>query len=584
MTTIAIDFEAEYSNEINLRDLGNYNYARATNIFMVALYSQELSLDYVGPLERAPWHIVARYPDLVAHNAGFDSGVFAAAQEKGQIPPDLAVRWSCSADLSAHMLLGRSLANAVRAAYGTILPKEVRTRAKNKRWEDLSSEKREEYAEYCRMDARYSYRLWTDYHEQWPSEERKFAEITRLRSQRGVTVDVPKTKEALGSLALLKQQAEAQIPWAGDGGPVLSIRRVKAYCRDEKIIPPESLAEKHHACLLWEETYGAEYPIVGALRQWRKSNMYEQKLRGMLTRIMPDGRMPVDLKYFGAEATGRMSGAGGWNIQNLPREPYAGVDVRSLLIPAPGFKFVIVDYQAIEPRVTAWICQSSILPDLAQGHNIYEADARIAGLWDGEKGTLKKSDSTLYSTIKASSLGLAYGLGFKRLGAMAKTLLNLEWTLEQCQQVSLGWHARNPGVKQRWKQLEQGFRDSVLAKETFSVQLPSGRSLKYFEPALTTNRYAASRTIGSPRKRYYWGGTLFENVIQATARDILRDAILRLESAGIPVVFSAHDEIVAEVPADFDAREISMLMLAPPTWAKGLPLGIELSETQAYKK
>ena len=103
------------------------------------------------------------------------------------------------------------------------------------------------------------------------SEEGKFAEITRLRSQRGVTVDVPKTKEALVSLRGLKLLAEAEIPWAGDGGPILSMRRVKAYCREKGIIPPESLAEKHYACLLWEETYGEKYPFVGALRQWRKA-------------------------------------------------------------------------------------------------------------------------------------------------------------------------------------------------------------------------------------------------------------------------------------------------------------------------
>ena len=107
----------------------------------------------------------------MAHNAGFDLQVFAAGQEKGQIPPDLSPRWNCSADLSAHMLLGRSLGYAVRAAYGVVLPKEVRTRAKNKRWEDFTPDKREEFAAYCRTDALYSYRLWTDYHEQWPAKK-----------------------------------------------------------------------------------------------------------------------------------------------------------------------------------------------------------------------------------------------------------------------------------------------------------------------------------------------------------------------------------------------------------------------------
>lgn len=585
MPIIALDFECEFFTGCDVKILGNANYARAAKAFLVALYCPELRLDYVGSVEDAPWEMVRAYPELIAHNAGFDAEVFQAAQDKGQIPKDIAPRWQCSADLSAYMFLGRALKDAVASAYQIELPKEIRNLSRNKKWpEDFSSARQLAYKEYCLTDARFSYQLWTDYHQQWPPEEQKFAEITRLRCARGVTIDVQKVKATLVELEGLKLLAEAQIPWATEGGPILSIGKVKAYCKAQGIIPPDSLAERSDACRAWEQAYGEQYPLVSALRQWRKTNIYQNKVKAMLARVKSDGRMPIGLKYFGAPATGRMAGTGAWNIQNLPRERFSGVDIRSLLVPAPGYKFVVADYQAIEPRVTAWICQSPILSELSKGHNIYESDARIAGLWDGAPGTLKKSDPILYSTIKVCTLGLGYGMGYNRLGDTARIQLGLDLSPAQAQDISLAWHGRNPGVRKKWQLLERACKASILAKETYSITLPSGRSLKYFRPEIFNNRFVVSRTLSGNHRRFYWGGTLFENVIQGIARDILRDTVLRLEAAGIPVVFTSHDEVVCEVPLDYDAREIEMLMLVTPAWAKGLPLGVELIEAQAYLK
>jgi DNA polymerase len=75
-----------------------------------------------------------------------------------------------------------------------------------------------------------------------------------------------------------------------------------------------------------------------------------------------------------------------------------------------------------------------------------------------------------------------------------------------------------------------------------------------------------------------------ENVIQATARDILAEGILRLEAAGIPVIFSAHDEVVCEVNEDFNGGEVKRLMTIAPDWMKDLPLEAEFVESKYYLK
>ncbi len=91
------------------------------------------------------------------------------------------------------------------------------------------------------------------------------------------------------------------------------------------------------------------------------------------------------------------------------------------------------------------------------------------------------------------------------------------------------------------------------------------------------------KTMGDMRLKV-WGGFLCENLCQATARDVMRDAIIRLEVAGIETLFTVHDEIVCEVDKSFDKEEIRSIMNITPDWMPGLPLEIEQDETDYYKK
>lgn len=585
---VAVDFETEFDESLSVKIQGNHNYGRLTHAFNVGLYSQDPEIQYSGPLEEAPWYQLHGL-NWVAHNVSFDSAIFYAARDfHRQVPSYIEPRsWDCTADLSVAMLLGRSLKAALKSAFGIEYSKSIRDKMKGKYWPDsFTPDQQQEIRNYCFEDTRWCWRLWRAYSDQWPLPEREFARIIRTRCAQGVTVDQAALENGIARMQELRDQAEDRIPWAtgGEKCVVLSHKAVREYCVAQHIPPPESLAEDSIACGLWEAKYGERYPIVGALRDYRKANIYLRKLEAMRHRLMANGRMTIELKYNGAVGTGRLSGAGGWNIQNLPRTEYQGVDVRKLLIAAPGKKFVIADFCQIEPVVSAWLTNNhKALEALKIGFNVYEAEAKSSGVWDGPPGTFKKADPAGYQLMKAQFLGIGYGMGPDRLKTAAKVQLKLELPRDHCQELIRAWHRRNSGVKAMWRELDTGLRQSLARGENFSVELPSGRFLQYFDLQLEGSRISARPSKDGIRK-FFWGGALFENVIQSIARDVLRDAVLRLEAAGIPVLFTAHDEVVCEVSESFITGRIEELLIVPPDWAFDLPLAAEVIETHAYTK
>jgi DNA polymerase len=101
------------------------------------------------------------------------------------------------------------------------------------------------------------------------------------------------------------------------------------------------------------------------------------------------------------------------------------------------------------------------------------------------------------------------------------------------------------------------------------VETPFGRSwgLTFDGISSSTHRW---------ERQQLYGGKLTENAVQAICRDLLGAALLRLETAGYPVVLHVHDEIIAEVPEGTgDVEEFERLMAEGPEWANGFPIRAE---------
>jgi DNA polymerase len=576
VNTYAVDFETHYSKELSVRIQGAVNYSCATHIYLVAIYGPDV--EYVGPVEDAPWKRLSGH-HWVSHNAGFDQAIFKSAVGKEQITESVApLEWDCTADLCSYFGIGRSLKAATKVKYRITLSKDDRARAKGKRWpDDFTLAQRESMMRYALEDARHCWNLWRDLGDSWSVKEKLLSRLTRKRCLEGVAVDTAGILHDQFILETVMSEAKAGIPWSGDG-VILSHNRVKTYCEERGIPAPASLAEDSEEYVKWQKLHGAEHPVVGNIRQYRKANTLYKKLGAMLKRTMPTGRLNFGLKYFGAH-TGRWSGAEGVNLQNLPREPVYGVDLRAKFVAPEGKKLVICDLAQIEPRCIAWVTKDTArLEALRQGYGVYEAFALTTGVWKGEKGTLKATNKDLYALCKAQVLALGYGCGAEKFVHMAKQYANLEITEEQAKVIVDDFRKRNPKITSFWNRLECQMEECANRDGRFVIELPSGRRLRYTAVAKFNTLLARLGYTG--QRESFWGGKLMENVIQATARDILAEGILRLEAAGIPVIFSAHDE----VDEDFDGADVKRLMTIAPDWMQDLPLEAEYVESKCYLK
>ncbi len=584
MMTYAIDFECYYDKEVSITTLGIYHYLRhpKTSIYMVGIYSGTGGFAYVGPPEEMGWEKL-RGAHLIAHNARFDKACFDRLVELGTIPSDLCVTWDCTADMVSFLGCPRSLKEAVATLFGVSLSKDTRDNMKGLTYEQAKKKgKAEELAVYCLKDARWCYRLWDTYAHRWPEEERRLSRLTREMCDHGIAVNTPLLQEGRRKLGEVTCDALDKIPWVPDNPP-LSPKALRLACSEAGIEAPPSLAEDSPECSAWEERYGNTFPWVGAMRDYRKANTLDKKLRTLEDRLQDGGIFAYGLKYFGAH-TGRWSGDAGFNVQNLPRGSMYGVDLRPMLIPRPGHVFIISDLGQIEQRVLSWLAGDNRMMDVLEtGVSVYEAHARATMGYTGTE-PLKHSNPDMYRLAKARVLGLGYGAGAAVFVRIAQTMAGLTITPEQASRVVSDFRRTNPLILALWKKLENAFRYRV-GKGDFELPLPSGRRALIYRRVRSLNSGLAAEVQG--RQVGFFGGKLAENLTSATARDVLGDILLRLDDAGLRVVMHVHDEVVVEVPRaqiDTALKDVERAMTGNPDWLQGLPLAAETITANHYTK
>lgn len=587
MKTYAIDFETYYDKETSITTMGAWHYLRSPNsdIYMVAIKGPDVS--YVGDPKKAPWDKI-NGQRWIAHNYAFDGAVVARLAELG-VTDAKPKEFFCTANLSAFMGAPRNLAGASKQLLGVELSKDPRSGMKGKTWNEVKgTEQGEEFLKYAMKDAENCLELYNLFGHRMPDTEQFLSKHTIEAGWHGININTELVDKGINKLDWVRIKAIEHMPWKTDGnytGDVLSVTGLAKCCRDAGIEVPPSTSEDDPGCQLWEEKYGEQFPWVGAMRDWRKANTLLQKMMILFKRRRPDGIMPYGLKYFGAH-TGRWSGDAKFNLQNLPREPMFGVDLRACLIPRPGKKFIISDLSQIEPRVLAWLAgDTKLLDAVSKGYGIYEAFAISTGMWNGTKGTFKKHKE-LYALAKAQVLGLGYGCGHKKFVLIAKLMAGLDLTEERSKEIVDDYRRKNWKVLDLWNRLERGLKDSK--GEDYHVELPSGRAQKYWDVTPQMGKHGkpdwrASLELGGPKYPLY-GGRLCENLVQATARDVFGECIQRLEQQGLRVLFHVHDEVILEVDNDVKPKDVDHIMSTTPAWLLGCPIGSESKEASCYEK
>ena len=344
------------------------------------------------------------------------------------------------------------------------------------------------------------------------------------------------------------------------------------------------------------------------------------KYQRMLDAACSDGKVRGVMKFYGANRTGRFAGRI-IQTQNFPKphipaeeldavrdlvkakewgkieEQFPDIQdlfkqlLRTAMVASPGCVFSIADYSAIEARVSAWMAHETWAEEEFHGSGkIYERTA--AQMFNVPVETIAKGKENyeLRQRGKVAVLACGYGGG---AGAMANMDVGHKIDPEEYPALVAKWRKANPHIVQYWSTMEQAVRSAMMTGNTYRigddnrsvtvrykygnvyVKLPSGRWLTYFHATIENDRitYLGNDSQKGWYRLSTFGGKLFENLIQAIARDCIEDSIEALDAAGFRVLFHVHDEIICEIPAD-NAEEYlkkqTELMTADNTWGEGL--------------
>lgn len=638
--TIGLDTESYYDDMVSVKPLGSFLYARhpLCDVYNISVYDGEEK--WTGHPRDFNFDSL-HGQHIVCHNLAHDYEIVTAKAEQGLFPEIRDATWDCTANLSSYLCGRRALSQAVEKLFGHKLSKQVRNDAKGKTWDDMLRDgSAAEMLKYAGDDAVWCWKLWDKFSPQWPAHERELSNMTIEQGRHGVRIDVGLLNDGINIMQGVIMRATDMLPWVRRGKAPASPIGIAEECRAAGIPCPPVKAHDPEAAEEWVEQYASQLPWVQALKDLRRAKKMLATLETIKLRLRPDDTMPFSLLYFGAH-TGRWAGTGGLNMQNLNKDSLFGFTIRDLFIARPGKKFVIADLSQIEPRCLNWVIGNEpLLERIRAGEPIYEAHARLAMGWTG--GRLKKENPKLYALAKAQVLALGYGAGWEKFITMALSPAygNMDLCAED-EQVALansvdrkiyvdeetkekyflvperigpgeevigmrepvyganarrivqGFRNANPLIKGLWDSLQQNLIDSVGGD--MLLTLPSGRELRY-EGVTRKKKRMLDKKTGEVRERWVleaavegfqtklYGGILTENLIQATARDVFCDGLLRLRAAGHTPLWTVHDEAIVEVDENVPVSDITRLMTVAPDWMPGLPVEAEAVESRKYLK
>lgn len=364
--------------------------------------------------------------------------------------------------------------------------------------------------------------------------------------------------------------------------------------------------------------------VLSLRQQLAKSSV--KKYTAMENAVCEDSRAHGMFQFYGANRTGRYSGRI-IQLQNLPQNHmpdlaqarelvrsgneealsllYAAIPdtlsqlIRTAFVPQEGRKFIVADFSAIEARVIAWFAgERWRLKVFADGGDIYCASAsqmfHVPVEKHGVNGHLRQKG-------KIAELALGYGGSVGALKSMGALEMGL--AEEELQPLVDAWRGSNPMITEFWWAVDRAVKECIkkrLPTETHGLRfdyqsamlfitIPSGRRLAYVKPRIGENAFGGESVtymgVGGTKKwerLESYGPKFVENIVQATARDILCYAMQTLKHCAI--VAHVHDEIIIEADRRMSLAAVCEQMGRTPPWARGLKLWADGYECEFYQK
>ncbi|MDF2651739.1 MAG: polL [Paenibacillus sp.] len=646
MRTLSIDIET-YSS-VDLIKSGVYKYVEAPDfeilIFAYAWDDEPVHVVDLAQGEELPQDVLQGLTRLdvlkTAFNANFERTCMAKHFSK-QLNP---LQWRCTAVHALTLGLPGNLDGVAKSMnlevqkdaagknlikYFSVPCKPTKVnggRTRNLPEHDL--EKWQKYKDYCGTDVEVERAIKKKLQRFEISDfENKLWALDQRINDRGVQLDPQLVKNAIECDEQYKEKLLLEASKLTGLENPNSLAQLKEWLA-ENGLETESLTKDTIPILISQAQTETVKRVLRIRQELGKTSV--SKYQAMKRGLCKDNRVRGLLQFYGANRTGRWAGRL-VQVQNLPQNKLKDLDVarelllageyemleilfdkvpfvlsqliRTAFVPSPNHRIMVSDFSAIEARVIAWLAGEQWRLDVFNTHGkIYEASA--AQMFHVPVESITKGDP-LRQKGKVAELALGYQGGPGALVQMGALDMGLEE--EELPELVKTWRNANQKIVKFWYDVERAatkaVREKILVEMQHGlkffcdagvlfVQLPSGRRLAYARPKLSDHATFDKKSLtyegyenGKWGRLHTYGGKLTENIVQATARDCLAEAMIRVDEAGYQMVMHVHDEIVADVPNGTGSLdELEKIMGQPIAWAKGLPLNADGFETNYYKK
>lgn len=460
--------------------------------------------------------------------------------------------------------------------------------------------------------------------------ELAFYHMDQRINDRGWKIDLPFVRQAIACDMLYSEQMTARAyELTGLENPN-SVSQLKGWL-EARGIRLDSLSKKAVAQAVKElDSGGCNAEVLEMLKLRQKlAKSSVKKYEACERAVCQDGRARGLFLFYGANHTGRFTSRL-IQVQNLPQNHLEPLEIarnlvktgqfgaleyffgntpqvlseliRTAFVPKEGCRFIVADFSAIEARGLSWLAGEEWRMEVFRTHGkIYEATA--ANMFHIPIESITKT-SPERQKGKQAELGCGYGGSVGALISMGALENGLKES--ELQDIIDAWRQANPKIVQLWYDIDRAAHKAIrtgqpqtIGKICIAYQggmmlicLPSGRRLVYIRPRLEPNRFGHMSItyegigVGNKWERLEtYGAKLVENITQGMCRDILVEAMRRVEQAGFDIVAHVHDEMIVEIPNGVSSvEEICGIMSIPPEWCADLPLRADGYECRFYRK